>query len=97
MKILVALFVLWLPFSIVAILSVPISLIALITDEWPYAKKVLKAMDKLMAAILGWDGTYTISAECGRSSCTFCNVICWILNKIQPGHCVGAAEREIKK
>lgn len=94
LRILVALLVLWLPFSLAALLAIPVSFIAVFTER-EYAKNILRAKDKLAAALLGWSGDHTISAECGADTgCRFCRVVCWLLNKIQPGHCEGAAKRE---
>lgn len=93
MKLLVALLVLWLPFSLAAIVAIPVSLVAVFL-EWEYAKNILRAKDKLAAALLGWSGRYTVSAECGASDCRFCRSVCWLLNWIDKGHCEGAAKRE---
>lgn len=94
MKLFVALLVLWLPFSIAALVAIPVSLFA-IFFEWDYAKNILRAKDKLAAALLGWSGKYTISAECGsEADCFLCQTICSILNWIDPGHCAGAAAKE---
>ncbi len=94
MKTLIALFILWLPFSLMALVAIPVSLIAIWFEDWPYAKDILRAMDKLGAAVMGWSGRYSVSAECGRSECRLCRVLCWLLDLVQPGHCKGAAERE---
>lgn len=91
---LVALFVLWLPFAVLALVAIPISLVAIVFNEMPYGKDVLRAMDKLGAAVLGWSGRNTISAECGAANCRFCKLICRMLDAIQRGHCEGAARRE---
>jgi len=93
---LVALLVLWLPFSATAILAIALAPLALLVDEWKYGKDLLRAMDKLGAALLGWGGRYTVSAECGsrRADCRLCRFVCRLLNVIDPGHCVGAAKRE---
>lgn len=93
---LVALLVLWLPFSVTAILAVVLAPLALLVDKWTYGKDLLRAMDKLGAALLGWGGRYTVSAECGsrRADCRLCRFVCRLLNVIDPGHCVGAAKRE---
>lgn len=96
MKILVAIFVLWLPFSLGALAAIVVAFWAIFFD-WGYAKKLLKLLDKLCAGVLGFSGEYTISAECGRAECRFCKVVCWLLDFIQPGHCKGAAEREGKQ
>lgn len=93
-KFFLAVFILWMPFSIGAIAAVPIALFAIATEEYDYAKNVLRAMDKLTAAVLGWSGMYSVSAECGRSRCAFCAGVCWLLDLIQSGHCKGAADRE---
>jgi hypothetical protein len=92
----VALLVLWLPFSLTAILAIILAPLALLMDEWTYGKDLLRAMDKLGAALLGWGGRYTVSAECGsrRSECWLCRRVCRLLDLIDPGHCKGAAERE---
>lgn len=91
---LVAILLLWLPFSIAALLAIPVSLFAIFV-EWEYAKNILRAKDKLAAALLGWSGKYTVSAECGaETDCLPCRAVCWILEWIDPGHCTGAAKRE---
>jgi len=92
-RIVVALFVLWLPFSLAALVAIPISLIAVFV-EWEYAKNILRAKDRAAAALLGYSGKYTISAECGRSECRLCKWVCGFLDLIQPGHCDGAALKE---
>lgn len=88
------LFVLWLPFSLAAIVAIPVSFIA-VFFEWDYAKNILRAKDRMAAALLGWSGRYTISAECGADlDCAPCRAVCWLLDWIDPGHCAGAAKRE---
>lgn len=91
---LVAILLLWLPFSVTSALAVPIALFAIAVEENVYAKDVLRAMDRLGAALLGWSGRYTVSAECGASKCAFCALICKVLDMVQKGHCQGAAARE---
>lgn len=96
MRLVAAFLLLWLPFSLSCLLAIPLALWAVLTEESAYAKDLLRAMDKVMAALLGWGGRYTVSAECGsrRAGCRFCKLACWLLNKIDPGHCEGAARRE---
>lgn len=91
-----ALLVLWLPFSVTAILAVVLAPLALLVDEWTYGKDLLRAMDKLGAALLGWGGKYTVSAECGsrKAECSLCRFVCRLLHLVDPGHCEGAAKRE---
>lgn len=86
--------VLWIPFSIGAILSVPCSLFALVFDENSYGKDILRASDKLTAAVLGFSGFYTLSAECGAATTQPWIGLRWLLDKIQIGHCEGAAKNE---
>lgn len=86
--------ILWVPFSIGAILSVPVSLWAIVFNKNVYGKDVLRSMDKLLAAVLGFSGDYTLSAECGVSKEFPWVQLRWVLNKIQAGHCEGAAKQE---
>jgi hypothetical protein len=94
-KLLAALLILWLPLSLAAIVAIPVSLVAVFI-EWEYAKNILRAKDKLAAALLGWSGQHTISAECGASECKLCRAVCALLNMIDNGHCEGASRREGK-
>jgi len=89
-------FVLWLPFALAAFASIFVALVAVFLDERPYAKDVLRAQDKLAAALLGWGGRYTVSAECGsrQAGCAFCRLLCRLLDVIQLWHCNGSAEHE---
>lgn len=48
---LAAILLLWLPFSVTSVLAVPIALFAIAVEENVYAKDVLRAMDKLAAAV----------------------------------------------
>ena len=95
LTIVVAIFMLWLPFSLAAVASVLVALWAVFSDQH-YAKDILRAQDKLMAALLGWGGDHTVSAECGsrQAGCRFCQAACRLLDLIQPGHCAGAAKNE---
>lgn len=93
-KFLVAMLVLWLPFSVLSVVAIPVALWALSTGEWEYAKNILRAMDCTTAALFGRSGRYTVSAECGASDCAACRLLCRFLDLIQPGHCAGAATRE---
>jgi hypothetical protein len=93
MRILISL-LLWLPFAVFSIVAVVLSPFAILLEEWTYAKDLGRAMDKLGAAVMGWGGHFTISAECGRRKCHFCTFVCWMLDFVDKGHCAGAAERE---
>lgn len=96
MKLVLKVLILWLPFSLAVLLAVPVSFVAIFAAE-QYAHQLLKAMDKVMAALLGNSGLYTVSAEGGvaEPKCGFCAWVCRnVLEHIQPGHCAGAAQRE---
>ena len=51
-------------------------------------------MDKTLAAVLGFSGFFTLSAECGVSNEKPWVWLRWLLDRIQPGHCEGAAKNE---
>lgn len=93
--ILVAILVLWFPFSIASLLSIPVTFWAMFSNI-DYARNLLRAQDKLAAALMGWSGYNTVSAECGarETTCKFCTILCKFLNVIQKGHCEGAAKNE---
>lgn len=86
--------VLWLPFSIGALAAIFVSLAAILLEENAYGKDVLRAMDKLLAAVFGFSGFFTLSAECGVAKEAPWVQLRWILDKIQEGHCIGAAKNE---
>jgi len=54
MKLIAAILILWLPFSLAAIISVPVLLWALATDTESVWRPVGRAMDKLLAALMGY-------------------------------------------
>jgi hypothetical protein len=57
-------------------------------------QNIVRAMDRLNAALLGWSGLNTISGECGRDNCRFCAALCRILNAAEPDHCRKTAINE---
>lgn len=92
MKILAAILILWIPFSIAALVAIPVLLFGLLTEDESIWRPVGRAMDKLLAALMGYSGNHTLSAELGASADY--RWVRWILNKIQAGHCEGAAKGE---
>lgn len=94
MKKLALILVLWLPFSIGCLAAIFVSLAAILLEENTYGKDVLRAMDKLLAAVLGFSGHFTLSAECGVATTAPWVQLRWLLDKIQAGHCEGAAKNE---
>lgn len=85
---------LWIPFTIGCIAAGVVSLLAILFDWTDYGKNVLRAMDKTLAAVLGFSGFFTLSAECGVSNEKPWVWLRWLLDRIQPGHCEGAAIKE---
>ena len=94
MKKMALILVLWLPFSVGCVAAIVVSLAAILLDENTYGKDVLRAMDKTLAAVCGFSGFFTLSAECGVSTAAPWAQLRRILNRIQPGHCEGAAKNE---
>lgn len=95
MKPLAALFLLAIPFGPIAVLAgllAPVAAMFYGCSE--YAKGILRSLDRLGAAVFGFSGRYTVSAECGASDCAVCRLLCRFLDLIQPGHCAGAARNE---
>lgn len=87
-----AILILGIPFSLAAMISAPVLLWALATDNESVWRPVGKAMDKLLATLLGFSGNYTLSAELGDSV-----RYQWLrkfLDWIQPDHCHKASVNE---
>ena len=94
MKKLAIILVLWIPFSIGCIVAIVVSLLAILLEENAYGKDVLRAMDKVLAAVCGFSGYFTLSAECGVTEKQPWVLLKNLLNKIQQNHCEGAAKNE---
>lgn len=94
MKKLALILILWLPFSLGCLAAILTSLFAIIAEENKYGKDVLRAMDKVLAAVCGFSGYFTLSAECGVATNQPWTGLRWVLDKIQAGHCEGAARNE---
>lgn len=94
MKRLAIVLVLWLPFSIGCLAAILTSLVAIAMEENEYGKNVLRAMDKVLAATVGFSGYFTLSAECGVTESQPWLGLRKILDMIEPGHCEGAAIKE---
>lgn len=86
--------ILWLPFSLGCAMAIVTSLFAILFEHNIYGKNVLRAMDKVLASVLGFSGYYTLSAECGVTEKQPWLLLKTLLNLIQPGHCEGAAKNE---
>lgn len=86
--------VLWLPFSAGGIVAIVASFFAILFDHQVYGKNLLRAMDKTLAAVCGFSGFYTLSAECGIAPEQPWIALRNVLDMIEPGHCEGAARNE---
>lgn len=87
--------VLWLPFSLGCVAAILVSLAAILLEENVYGKDVLRAMDKVLAAVCGFSGYFTLSAECGVAKKAPWTCLRWLLDKIQKDHCIVAARKEV--
>ena len=92
MKKLLAILILWLPFSLAALVSIPVLLYGFVSEDETIWRPVGRAMDKLLAALMGYSGNHTLSAELGAS--TEYRWLRLFLDYIQPGHCLKAARDE---
>lgn len=92
MKKLLAILLLWIPFSLAALVAIPYLLYGLLAEDESIWRPVGRAMDKLMAAVMGYSGNHTLSAELGAS--TDYHWLRVMLDKIQDGHCAKAARDE---
>lgn len=80
--------VLYAVFSFAACFAGAAGFIGLCLGRTRYASNVCQALDRLLAALLGWDGAATVSKECGRTDCSFCRVLCRVLDVLlERGHC----------
>lgn len=86
--------ILWLPFSIGCAVAIFVSLASVLLEENDYASDVLRAMDKVLAAVLGFSGFFTLSAECGVATTQPWVLLRKLLDALQPGHCAWAANHE---
>ena len=92
MKKLLSVILLWLPFSLAAIIAVPVLLWGILTEQESIWRPVGRAMDKLLAALLGFSGHFTLSAELGVGE-----KYQWLrkfLDWVQKDHCRKAAVDE---
>jgi hypothetical protein len=56
--------------------------------------EIIRSMDRLNAALLGFGGQYTISAACAADDCKFCKRLCKLLSFAEPDHCKKSAAKE---
>jgi len=89
MKRIAVILILWIPFSLAALVSIPVLLYGFLSGNESIWRPVGKAMDKLLATLLGFSGIYTLSAELGAG--LKYRWLRWVLDKVQTGHCKKAA------
>lgn len=84
-----ALLFVWVSFSIGLLFAIPVCLYALFFPGDGRAYRTLIQADKIVAALFGWGGDFTVSAECGsvRKGCVFCKIVCRILEYVEKNHC----------
>lgn len=90
----VTVIVLYVVFSIASALAGVWGVLTLLTGDTSRISRICHAMDRVLAAMLGWDGRSTVSKECGTDDCKFCAVLCRILHRLlEPYHCEKEAAR----
>lgn len=92
MRKLLAILLLWFPFSLAAIVAIPVLLYGLLTEDESIWKPTGRAMDKLLATLFGYSGNHTLSAELGAS--TDYHWLRKFLDLFEPEHCRKAAKAE---
>lgn len=85
----------YISFAIACVVSIFLIPVSLVFKEFKYARRVLLAQDRVLASVMGFDGTSTVSRECGllasSGRCGWCCLLCKLLNLLDPGHCERAA------
>jgi hypothetical protein len=63
-----------------------------------YLFNVLVGLDQLVNALLAGDPDMTLSGRMGRAvaegRCIGCRLVCWLLDKVDKGHCARANKNE---
>ncbi len=59
-----------------------------------YGKNVLVALDQLVNAITGGDPDESVSSRIAKhqDDCLPCQWACWLIERVDPGHCTKAVE-----
>lgn len=74
---------------------IPVTLLIGVVFGSVWAKNIFRAGDKTVAAVLGFSGFYSLSAECGAGVTRGCKVGRVLIDAVfGAGHCVGAAKDE---
>jgi hypothetical protein len=91
MKLLAAL-ILWFAFSTAVIVAIPVLLFGVLTGNERIWSPVGRAMDRVLAALLGYSGRYTTSAELAVSDRH--QWLRKLVDTLEPGHCEKEARKE---
>lgn len=84
---------LYIIFSITSMLAGIYGILTLVTGT-SRISRITRAMDCLLAAMLGFDGRSTVSKECGKSNCVLCKLLCKALHyTLEKEHCEKEAAR----
>lgn len=76
-----------------ACIAVMLMLGILLGSAW--SKNVFRAGDKTLAAVLGFSGFHSLSAECGAGGSVLCRALRPMIDfAFGEGHCIGAARNE---
>jgi hypothetical protein len=84
--------ILWFVFSLAALVAIFVLLFGVLTNNERVWSPVGRAMDRVLAALLGYSGKYTTSAELAVSyrHKWLGKLVDWI----EPGHCEKEARKE---
>ena len=84
--------ILWFVFSVAGLIAIPVLLFGVLTSNERIWSPVGRAMDRVLAALLGYSGKYTTSAELAVS-----NRHQWLrklVDRLEKGHCEKEARKE---
>ena len=91
MKLLAGL-ILWFVFSLAGLVAIPVLLYGVLTGNERIWSPLGRAMDRVLAALLGYSGRYTTSAELAVSDRH--QWLRRLVDTLEPGHCEKDARKE---
>lgn len=75
-------------FAIMAMFVLPVVIVAVLIGKLQYASFVFRALDRLSDAMLGGDGSMTVSTRCAKSNSVLCKLLCKVLSAtLETDHC----------
>jgi hypothetical protein len=84
--------ILWLVFSLAGLVAIPVLLFGVVTGNERIWSPVGRAMDRVLAVLLGYPGRYTTSAELAVSDRH--QWLRKLVDTLEPGHCEKEARKE---